>query len=205
MSKVVPNKLIGAWLRESFQMAEGAVSEDSSVIWLQTSNRFIDVRICLPGHKANPESFGGTVCWLAPQLTFNHDVDLNNEGVDVGVISWQGDVLIEDATFEEKGQVVNMQERWLRQTPYSSPSVAMELHNASNTLKGVAVKVGDHAAVIVAGDEFSSAYFIFINGVWVKQWGIGVTPEFEFPERALVGHDYIVNDLRWACVDVVGE
>ncbi|WP_019529039.1 hypothetical protein [Dasania marina] len=205
MSKVVPNKLIGAWLRESFQMTEGGASENSKVIWLQTANRFIDVRISLPGHNARPESFGGTVSWRGSQFTFSHDIDLNNDDVDVGVISWQGGVLIEDATFEENGQVVNMQERWLRLTPCPSKAVAMELFNASNELKGMAVKVGGHAAVIIDGDKFSSAYFMFIKGVWVKQWGVGVTPEFEFPERALVGHDYIVNDLSWKCVDVIGE
>jgi hypothetical protein len=119
-------------------------------------------------------------------------------------MTWDADVLIEDATFEDNGEMVSMKERWIRQTDHVSHSVALELLNVNQQLKGLAIKVGNHAIVIIEHDETNSAYFIFINGAWVKQWGVGVTPEFEFPKQPEVGHQYRINQLSWKCVNSIG-
>lgn len=203
MTNVVPDNLIAAWKRESFQLIGEEACETSCVIWLQTANRYADVRVSLPGYEARSESFGGTICWESPQLRFDHCIDLKDDDVDIGVMSWDGDVLVEDASFEENGKLVSMKERWIRQTVNAPQTVAMELLNANQQLKGLAIKVGDQAIVIIDQDEINSAYFLFINGAWVKQWGVGVTPEFEFPKQPEVGHHYQINQLSWKCVNSI--
>lgn len=203
MIGAIPNNLIGAWRRESFQMHGEEACETSSVIWLQTANRYADVRVSLPDHEERFESFGGTSDWKSPELTFNHCIDLNDDDVDIGVMTWDGDTLIEDATFEENGEMVSMKERWVRQTDHAPHSVAMELLDANQQLQGLAIKVGDHAIVITEPDDISSAYFMLINGIWLKQWGVGETPVFEFPMQPEIGHHYRVNQLSWKCVDSI--
>ena len=193
MTDVVPNHLIGAWKRESFQMIGEEARETSNVIWLQTANRYADVRVSLPGHSELPKTFGGTIGWESPELTFNHCIDLDDDDIDVAVLSWDNDVLIEDATFDENGEIIHMRERWIRQTGPAPYSVAMELVNADQQLKGLAIKVADHAIVVTDHDEIRSAYFVYDNNAWVKQWGVGVTPVFEFPDQPEVGLEYPVN------------
>jgi hypothetical protein len=201
MTNAAPNNLIGAWKRESFQMPGKEACETSRVVWLQTPNRYADVRVSLPDHEEQTLSFGGTIYWESPQLTFNHCIDLKNDDVDVAVISWDSDVLIEDASFEDNGKMVSMKGRWVRQTDYDPLAVAMELRNSNQSLKGLAIKIGDHAIVIIEVDAVNSACFKYINRAWVKKWGVGVTPTFEFPNQPETGYHYQINQLNWKCVD----
>ncbi len=200
---VVPKKLVGAWARESYQLVGCNACETSKVIWLQTGSRYADIRISLPEFSDKPESFGGKILWQDHQLTFSHCIDLNNDPLDIAEVSWDGDVLVENATFEENGVVIQMKERWLRQTLPSPTAIAMELKNADKNLIGLAIKVADHAIVITEENDFKSAYFTLVDGRWVKQMSVGLSPEFVFPEQAVNNKYYQINQQSWQCVEAI--
>ena len=59
MDTTVPNKLVGAWVRESIQMEGETPKENSDVIWLQSQGYYGDIRISLANLNIEPESFLG--------------------------------------------------------------------------------------------------------------------------------------------------
>jgi hypothetical protein len=205
MSTTVPGKLVGAWRRESIQMEGEKPTEDSDVIWLQSHRYYGDIRIGLPIQNVEPKSFSGRVNWEAPKLTFHHDLDLDDDGLDVGTISWDGDVLLEDATFEEAGKLVKCKERWLRQTDLSPATHVFEQRAESGQLLGMLIEVGNHVVMMVAGESFNSAYWLIKNDQREKQWGLGELLDFTIPHSAVMGASYLINGSSWCCVESIDK
>ena len=103
MSAIVADELIGAWSRESMRIGDDKAFEDSRVIWQQTPTRYADIRVLVDERPHGSDSgegleaFAGRQIWQPPQLTFHHEMDYpGNYPVDLGVLSWDGDTLIED-------------------------------------------------------------------------------------------------------------
>ncbi len=205
MGNEVPIKLIGAWRRESIENEGESAYEDSQVIWLQTPTRFADVRVTLPTCDVAQESFGGYVDWQNPELLFHHDLDLKEQSdKDIGTLSWQEDVLIEDGTYKDGGHLISYRERWTRQTTIAPSVITLEHYGQEGLLKGIAIKIDNHAIVMVNFGEFSSTYFRFTRGQWARQWSIGKLSSFQFPDQPIVMEQYDQNGVMWKCTEVLG-
>ncbi len=202
MSDRVPGALVGAWRRESIAIQGMDPFEDSCVIWLQSPSRYADVRVPLPGTDAQPESFGGRQEWREPRLTFHHELDYTGRfPQDSGILSRDGDILIEDGSVDLDGKTTTYRERWVPQTPVHAAYLAVEARDENDRLQAIAVRVGEHAAVISQSPSFNAAYLTFKGGCPTRQWNIGEPPEFAFPAHLSAGHTFGMLGLQWRCVE----
>ena len=204
MDTTVPNKLVGAWVRESIQMEGETPKENSDVIWLQSQGYYGDIRISLANLNIEPESFSGGVNWEVPHLTFQHDLDFHNEGLDIGRVDWDGDVLLEHATFEMVGKRYECKERWLRQTALSPATRVFEQRAHSGELLGMLIRVDNHILMMVSGISFNSAYWLIEDNRWKWQWGLGELTDFTMPHAAVMGVSYSINGFTWRCIESTG-
>ena len=201
MSDRVPGALVGAWRRESLAIQGMDPFEDSCVIWLQSPSRYADVRVPLPGADAQPESFGGRQEWQEPRLTFHHELDYTGRfPQDSGILSRDGDILIEDGSVDLDGKTISYRERWVLQTPVHAAYLAVEARDENDRLQAIAVRVGEHAVVISRGDSFQAVYLTFEDGCPDRRWNIGELLKFEFP-GVCAGGTFVELGLQWRCVE----
>ena len=200
MTEKVPDNLVGVWHRESLQVADAAPFEDSQVVWIQARSHFADVRVGLPGSDASAESFGGRLSWQEPELVFRHDIDLTGSFTDdVGILSFEGDVLIEEGSVELGKKVINYRERWLRQTD-PDPGFCVFLSGDVDSPDGLIVKVADKAIVMMSGISFLSAYLV-TSGSKEVLWGVGSIGNLDIPAQAKVGQTVTMGGLSFTCID----
>ena len=140
---------------------------------MEAGSAYVDVRG--PGGFASSTTFAGTTAWAPPHLTWTHAIDAepDGDGVDRGVISFVGDDLVEEG--EVVGDhVIHYRERW-RRLP-GSPGVVL----AAVAEGGCAVRVGDHASVVVDRRPSGGA----IAARYLRWDGTGWSAELDFGDAA---------------------
>ena len=155
----LPSDFVGAWERRSIALGDAPPSEPASVIWVQGSSAYADLRI--PVDPAEPtECFAGHTTWAAPNLHWSHDLDLAGGPAalaDVGAVQWVDGDLVERGTFLVDGAEVPYVEVWHRLAGSDGP-VLEEVEVGTSTR----VVVGDHELSVVdrraEGGGFSARY-----------------------------------------------
>jgi hypothetical protein len=169
----LPHQFIAAWNRSEAIVDGEVVTDAGRTVWVEAGPVYVDVRG--PGGFASDTTFAGTTSWIEPRLTWSHaiDADLESHGVDVGLISYDGEDMIEEGEYVD-GRVIKYSERWQRLPGGDGPVLA------AVTDGGIAVRVGDHASVVVdarrAGGAIAARY---------AHWdGIEWKSEIEFGDAA---------------------
>jgi hypothetical protein len=150
---------VGAWERRSIALGEGPPSEPASVIWVQGTSAYADLRIPLDSGEG-AECFAGRTEWDPPHLHWSHELDLAGGPAalaDVGAVEWVDGDLVERGTFVVDGAEVSYVEVWHRLAGSDGPIVE-EVEPGTSTR----VVVGDHELVVVdrraEGGGFSARY-----------------------------------------------
>ena len=124
----VPVEIVGAW-RRSGLILDGVRKVDyCDVIWLQTPEWFVDIRLRIdPAGEAPTESvpdwfykefsFAGVATWTPPVLTWDHLIDSRlTRSLDANPLTWEDGVVFERGKTKMNGQEVPFIEEWLRMT-----------------------------------------------------------------------------------------
>ena len=149
----IPEVFTGGWVRDGISLDGGPFREDSIVWWLQGPVVHADLRI--PRDGDGPSTcFAGVTAWDGRALTWTREVDWEHyDGVDSGVATWDGDVLLETGVFvDAEGTTTTYQERWVR-LPDSATPLCTERHGGL-----YAVRAGDYAVTIADERESGGAF-----------------------------------------------
>jgi hypothetical protein len=124
----LPIELVGAW-RRSGLMFDGARHVDyCDVIWLQTPDWFVDIRLLIdrsvtlptggiPGFFYKEFCFAGITGWDPPRITWDHRIDSNlNPSVDSNPLTFEDGVAFERGLVTVDGREAPFIEEWLRMT-----------------------------------------------------------------------------------------
>jgi hypothetical protein len=166
----LPRCFVAAWERSEFVVDGEPVPDAGRAVWVEAGNAYVDVRG--PGGLASGTTFAGTTAWDEPHLTWTHTIDAepDGDGVDQGLISFAGDDLIEEGEFIA-GRVVTYRERWQRIQGSDGPVLA------AVTDGGIAVRVGDHASVVVdrrrTGGGIAARYDRWDGTAWCAELRFG--------------------------------
>ncbi len=174
----LPEKFIAAWNR-SEAIVDGEVDVTAGpTVWVEAGSVYVDVRG--PGGFASDMTFAGTTSWVEPHLTWAHAIDSyvesdgEDEGGDVGLISYDGDAMIEQGEYVEDGRTIRYSERWEKLPGGDGPVLA------AVTVGGIAVRVGEHASVVVdtraTGGAIAARYSHWDGTAW--------QPGIEFGDEA---------------------
>ncbi|MBW8815839.1 MAG: hypothetical protein JF588_20670 [Caulobacterales bacterium] len=115
-SGFTPHALNGAWTRRSLAVGGGAPLEDSDVIWLQLGDLFADLRTPRRAQgMSRCAAFSGRTCWMAPEIVFHRDLDLDAAAIDDRArLDLKDDLLIERGEVQVGGRPVAYEETWVR-------------------------------------------------------------------------------------------
>jgi hypothetical protein len=174
---MIPVEMTGAWLRVSISLDGAAPGEESLVWWLQAPTRHCDLRVPLePGSGVGVMCFAGTTSWADQSLTWTPDLELDPSiDEDIGVITWDGDDMLEAGTFDDNGRIVSYVERW-RRLP-DGDGIQLALSSPGGRL----VRTGPYALTIVderpAGGSFAAVAWTLQDGGWTvdHSWPAGAT------------------------------
>jgi hypothetical protein len=124
----LPIELVGAW-RRSGLLLEGVRTVDyCDVIWLQTPEWFVDIRLLIDPKVEVPTegvpdffyqefAFAGVTRWDPPVITWSHLIDSSLEpAVDANPITWADGVVLENGSAPVGDRMVAFTEEWLRMT-----------------------------------------------------------------------------------------
>jgi len=139
----VPRRFVGAWEREKLDIGGHAVPGIGRAVWIESGGTYVDVRA--PGTVASDTGFAGRSRWRAPNFTWHHDLDLTPApgNVDRAQLTVLDDRIIERGAGLD-GNPQSYEEHW-RCLPNTHDTIAIATHE-----HGLAVRIGDHAAVVVA-------------------------------------------------------
>jgi hypothetical protein len=161
---VIAAEFTGGWLRVSMSLDGAPPFEDMVVWWLQSASKHADLRVPLTP-AGDCIAFAGTTVWDPPSLTWIPDLELvPNEFPDTGVVSWDGEDLLEAGSFVIDGADVPYVERWQRLPDTAGPLIAL------SKPAGRIVRTGALALTVVderpSGGEFKTIAWRLIDGVW---------------------------------------
>ncbi len=124
----LPIELVGAWRRSGLLLDGVRTVDYCDVIWLQTPEWFVDIRLLI-GPKAEAPSegvpeffykefaFAGITTWEPPVIAWNHLIDSSLEpAADANPITWADGVVLENGSALVENQTVAFTEEWLRMT-----------------------------------------------------------------------------------------
>ena len=165
----VPRRFVGAWERQKLRVDGRAVPGIGRAVWIEAGGTYVDVRA--RGSVASSTSFGGRSAWRSPVFTWHHDLDLHPcpGRVDRGELSCSDDRIIERGTGLEGGDAP-YEEHWRRLLSTSSVTAVVTHEH------GLAVRAGDHAALVIATPQSSAACaraWQFTNGRWIETITLG--------------------------------
>lgn len=145
--------LLGVWRRELIAWPDGRRDTTTSVHWLQAGSVFADLR--LPQGERDAaivEGFAGHITLDGDVCTWHRRIDYQPPGAppDVGRLSFDGDLLIED------GVHLPYIEYWRRIDDGAAGVLVLELCAEP----GLLVRVGHHAMRALSGGEISHAHTI---------------------------------------------
>jgi hypothetical protein len=197
--KGVPENLIGVWQRESIQINDDPPYEDSRVLWLQVPYRYADMRVPISNAQEDQMAFAGGQLWSEPLLTFHHELDLAGSlSKDAGILSWDGETLVESGSVELPDGVINYVERWRRRTPGNVASETWEVRGSDDVLQAIALKVGEYAMVMTNLSGFGAVLFEQDLSDWNLTTQIGNEVESHPPWD--IGTATSETKLPWASV-----
>ncbi|HVU74222.1 MAG TPA: hypothetical protein VHE83_14750 [Mycobacteriales bacterium] len=200
----IPDELTGGWERVTIAIGDAEPHEDCLVWWLQAPSRHADLRIPT-ADSGRPLCFAGTTSWKEPSLTWTPAVTLEpSDGVDTGVISWDGDDLLEAGTFATDAGPVRYVERWRRLPGSDVPLLALERDD------GRIVRAGPYALTLLdtrPGGAFLAVAWRLRGDRWVEEhrWppdstATAASPPTEMPK----GITIVLDDARvWVVVEAV--
>jgi hypothetical protein len=166
----VPRRFVGAWERESLSIGGVSMPGAGRAVWIEAGGVYVDVRA--PGTVASGTSFGGQSSWRSPMFTWRHDVDLHPRPgtVDRGALTLDDDRITERGTGVD-GIPAQYEEWWRR-----LPAVAGRATAVAINAHGLAVRVDDYAALLVASPAPAGAgarLWEHANGAWVETITLG--------------------------------
>jgi hypothetical protein len=178
----VPRRFVGAWEREGLDIDGAPVPGIGRALWIEGGGTYVDVRA--PGRVASGTSFGGRSAWRAPTFTWHHDLDLHPRPgrADRGELTLLDDHIIERGTGIDGGTAA-YEERW-RRLPTGS---ALALAAIATHDSGLAVRVGDHAALVYAPPgtrDAAARAWQRANGHWACVITLGPAGDFPTPDGA---------------------
>jgi Protein HRI1 len=169
----LPQEFIAAWARGELIVDGKPVEGAGRAVWVEAGTAYVDVR---NGEGfASGTTFAGLASWDEPHLTWAHAIDAESDGgADVGLMSYDGDDLIEEGEYFDD-RVVRYSERWVR---LAGSDGAVLTASADG---GLAVRVGDHASVIVTraadGGGVAARYDCWDGSAWRTEIEYGAAAE----------------------------
>jgi hypothetical protein len=173
----VPTEIVGAW-RRSGLIVDGIRKVDyCDVVWLQTPEWYVDIRLLIDKGTTPPSegaptwcykefSFAGIASWNAPRITWDHLIDSSLEpAVDANPLTWEDGVVFETGRTELDGREVPFIEEWLRMTD------ADVVWSVDKGDKRARIEVGRFAVVIEdtrPSGKFVSTRYHLVDGEWVE-------------------------------------
>jgi hypothetical protein len=124
----LPPKLVGAWRRSGLILDGVRQVDHADVIWLQTPEWFVDIRLRIDPTSTVPTegvpswfsaefSFAGIATWDDPVITWQHLIDSSLEPAkDANPLTWEDGVVFETGKTEVDGVPMVFIEEWLRMT-----------------------------------------------------------------------------------------
>ncbi len=163
---MIPAEFTGGWLRVSMALDGAAPFEDMVVWWLQSASRHADLRVPLTP-AGDCIAFAGTTVSDPPSLTWIPDLErVPSEFPDTGVVTWDGEDLLEAGSFVIDGADVRYVERWRRLPDTAGPLLAL------SRPAGRIVQTGALALTVVderpTGGEFAAIAWRLIDGAWTR-------------------------------------
>ena len=176
----VPRRFVGAWERQRLEIDGEAVHAIARALWIEAGGTYVDVRA--PGTVASGTSFGDSSAWRSPVFTWRHGLDLHPRpgSVDRGHLAFHGDLLVERGTGID-GNPAEYEEHW-RRLPAATDIRAIAEHE-----HGLAVRVGDHAGVIVGERAHRPAWaraWTLTDGRWHAMMSLGSPDALPQPRAA---------------------
>lgn len=167
-SEFTVNDLVGVWRRRSIETEDGRKDTTTQVFWLQTHACFGDIRIpidrppCLDRRSlgelteweeialSTQQGFGGITQVEGTTCQWHRHIDYQppNGSLDIGLLAWEQDILI------ELGVEETYREAWERLDDGSTGCIALVLEpdeslDASSCWQGCFVLVGDYFVQIL--------------------------------------------------------
>jgi hypothetical protein len=173
----LPIELVGAWRRSGLLLDGVRTVDYCDVIWLQTPEWFVDIRLLIDPKAEVPTdgipdffyqefAFAGVTTWEPPIITWNHLIDSNVESaVDSNPITWADGVVLENGSAPVGSRMIPFTEEWLRMT---GDGVSW---NADTGASRARIEVGGFAVEIEdsrPGGRFRAVRYHQQGGEWVK-------------------------------------
>lgn len=205
-SDAIPSHFTGAWRRRSIALDGGEPHEPATVVWVQSSSDYADVRVPVDGVDEPPMSFAGRVRWDGWCLRWSHEIDLDDRpgDEDVGRVWFEEGLLFEAGTFQLPDGPRRYVEVWERQPGSDGTRLALRREDGHGRL----VQAGDHALTIVdqrpLGGAYRACYRVRGDGGWTLAAALG--PDAEgLPEppavHALDSGTITLCTKRWLVVE----
>ena len=164
----VPRRFVGAWEREHLEIDGRTAPGIGRALWIEGGGTYVDIRSA--GTVASGTSFGGRSTWRSPVFTWRHDLDAHPRpgSVDRGELSLVDDRIVERGVGIDGG-TATYEEHWRR-----LPTANLDLTVAAHA-HGIAVRVGDHAGLLVAlpGAPAFARAWRFADGQWLDEITLG--------------------------------
>jgi hypothetical protein len=173
----LPIELVGAWRRSGLLLDGVRAVDYCDVIWLQTPEWYVDIRLRIDPNAAVPTegvpqffynelAFAGVTTWTPPIITWDHRIDSSLEpSVDSNPVVWTNGVVRENGMAPVGERMTPFTEEWLRMT---DDDVSW---TAEAGEKRARIEVGDFAVEIE--DRRPAGPFLAVryhreDGKWVK-------------------------------------
>ncbi len=188
---MTPEHFEGLWKRRSISIDGVEPMEPGHVYWFQSGDAFLDIRQPRSqGPMSGPGCVAGRTRWSAPELTWEHHLDTHRldalaargmsvpgepDGAmdaDVGVITWDGDTLIEAGSCVLDGRTASYIEEWERIDPRG---VTREVWTFTSG-EGTAIQIGRYRAALLVdpiSSRWSAIFHHKVRGHWRAEIQLG--------------------------------
>ena len=181
---MIPNRLVGAWERESIAVNGGPPAEHQWVRYLQATRSYADLRLARDGGTGTM-CFAGTTSWDPARslARWDHALDLAPAGPDEGVLEWlSGGRVRERGTFAGPDGRVPYEEVWRRLPGGEGETAALRSDDPPARL----VQVGAHRLIVVdrraTGGDFAARYETRTGTEWAPRLTLGDPTALPHPD-----------------------
>jgi len=204
--EAIPARFTGTWRRRSIAFDGGEPHEPATVVWVQSSSDYADLRVPVDGVGDPPKSFAGRVRWDGRCLRWSREVDLDDRpGAEVvGRVWFEDGLLLEAGTFQRRDGPRAYVQVWERQPGSDGTRLALRREDG----RGRLVRAGDHALTIVdqrpLGGAYRACYRVRTGDGWTIAASLGPDAE-QLPEppalHALDVGRVTIDAKRWLVVE----
>jgi hypothetical protein len=182
----IPPELIGAFRRSGLILNGRRMVDYADVIWLQTPEWFVDMRLLIPGLPApaatdvpawfyQEKAFAGIASWAPPTITWQHLIDSHLRTTpDSNPLSWEDGAVIERGITDLDGTPTPFAEEWLRMT---GDDVEYSAEHDENRVRA-RIAVGRFAVEISddrpTGGNFRATRLEKRDGEWIEYGSVVV-------------------------------